>query len=91
MVSTGLSVITQGHLVYLEQDSKSRIASVLVRHLSHNDPRCTDAHKSDSAPPFEGGGPAPQVSVQDAAELLAQRAQRFLGVRWKVERWTPPG
>ena len=90
VVSSGLSVVCQGHLIYVERDVATMVASVLVRRLPHGDPRCANAHKSDAAAPFEGGGPSPQVSVADAAELLAQRAQRFLGLTWKVERWEPP-
>lgn len=75
MVYTGLSVTLHGHRIDVVRDHGTQVAEVRVKPVG--------AVVTGKAEPTE------EVArdLQEAASLLADRAQRFLGGHWKVVHW----
>ena len=72
-IRTGLSKSVAGHLIELDRDTESKVATVTVR----PDPkmRYSDPTEIEIA------------AIKVAADLLAQQAKRFLGLEWTVVQW----
>ena len=75
MIHTGLSVTVVGCLCDVVRDEVHHVATVRVAPLPGH---------TASGTPYEAS------VVAQAAVLLADRAQRFLGHGWRVIRWQAP-
>lgn len=68
---SGLSVLVHGHTIEVVRDYDAQVATVRV--------------KTDLRLPLPTEGVA--QDLQEAANILAARAARFLGSHWKVVSW----
>lgn len=81
VVHKGTSTIVRGYHITLERNPQLRQAKVCVELLD-------EVHEEASGDEVPTGDPRRDMAaVTEAARLFAQRARRFLGLRWKVEDW----